>query len=888
MSKLIYYFGNSNAEGNSSMHDILGNKGANLAQMCKLGLPVPSGFTIATSICSGNKQNILEYNDQFESEIKKYLSKLERDQKQEFGSSTNPLFISVRSGASISMPGMMDTILNLGMNDNTVQALANKSGNLRFAYDSYRRFLAMYGNIVLGISSYIFEEVINQYKEKKKFLKDSDISVDFLIDIVKKFKQIIQKQTGKECESNPYLQLKSAIKAVWRSWNCERAINYRRIHSISDNIGTAVNIQSMVFGNIGNNSATGVVFTRNPSHGENEIFGEFLINAQGVDIVSGTRTPLPVRVSHNSANKKSMQEYMPKQYNDLVRYCKKLEKYFQDMQDIEFTIQEGQLYILQTRNGKRTATAAIKIAVDMVSEGIISRESAIMRIDPESLHQILHTGIDYTTNHKIIATGLPASPGASTGIAVFSPYDVEELSHKHKVILIRNDTSSEDIKGMHLAGGIITARGGMTSHAAVVARGMGKPCVCGVKGLIIDEKQQFFTTCNGHTIKKYDQITVDGTTGNIIIGNIKLIQPQFSDEVNILLEWSDNIKDLDVRANAETIFDAALAVKFGAVGIGLCRTEHMFFDCEKLSLMREIIITQDSQHRTKAIEKLKPLQTYDFKALFEIMNGMPVNIRLLDPPLHEFLPTDQQDKESLAKSLNLSISVIENRLHSLHEINPMLGHRGCRLGISFPEIYTMQIEAILLAIKTLKDEKNIESKLELMIPFISDVNELITLKKYINETINTIELQNSIKFNIKLGAMIELPRSALTADKIAKHVQYFSFGSNDLTQTTHGMSRDDIGSFLPDYMKQKIFENDPFVQIDIQGVGELIKIAINKGKKTNDDIAFGICGEHAGDPSSIDFFHKIKLNYISCSAYRIPIARIAAAKSKLKSLKGLQ
>lgn len=886
MNKLIYYFGCGNAEGDASMKDILGGKGANLAQMCKLGLPIPSGFTISTSLCHSNTEKQSHFTPKFEEMIRQYIQKLEKDTKKEFGSSDNPLLLSVRSGAKVSMPGMMDTILNLGMNDVTAKALANKTQNPRFAYDSYRRFLEMYGNVVLGISSYLFEEVFENHKGNNNVIKDSDVNVEVLYEVVEDFKKIIEKQTGKPFESDPYLQLKAAIEAVWKSWNCPRAIAYRKINNISDDIGTAVNVQSMVFGNKGESSATGVIFTRNPSNGDKKIFGEFLVNAQGEDVVAGIRTPAPI-IANDSGDGSSMQECMPKQYDELISLCNKLEEHFKDMQDIEFTIEEGKLYILQTRSGKRAAAAAIKIAVDMVAEGIISKEEALMRIDPESLNQLLHTAIDYSANPEIIATGLPASPGASSGIAVFSPFDVEELAHHHKVILIRNDTSPEDIKGMHLAEGILTSRGGMTSHAAVVARGMGKPCVCGVKGLVVDEKQKFLTTASGHKIKQGQQITIDGATGRVIIGDVKLIQPKFSNEFKTILEWADEIKSLNVRANAETGLDASVALEFGAVGIGLCRTEHMFFDDNKIPLVREMIIAQDSEHRQKAIDKLRPLQTLDFKSLFEIMKGKPVNIRLLDPPLHEFLPTEEKDKEILAKTLNVPMSVIDHRLHSLHELNPMLGHRGCRLGISFPEIYIMQVEAMLHAIKMLKNEQGIDSKLELMIPLISDVNELINLKNHIMKTIEELESKYSIKFNIKLGTMIELPRAALTANEIAKHVEYFSFGSNDLTQTTYGISRDDVGSFLPDYIEQKIFSHDPFIKIDTNGVGELIKIAIDRGKKANNTITFGVCGEHAGDPSSIDFFHEAGLDYISCSPYRIPIARVAAARSKIKLSKGI-
>ena len=881
MHKLIYYFGSNDTEGNSTMQDILGSKGANLAQMCKLGLPIPPGFTISTELCKKYSAHHTHLIPKFEEELLASVAKLEKETGKKIGSDSNPLLLSVRSGAKISMPGMMDTVLNLGMNDQVAKALADKTNNPRFAYDSYRRFLEMYGSVVLGVSSYLFEETFNHYKISNNIAKDSDITVDILQKIIIAFKEIILKHTGHEFESNPYLQLKYAIEAVLASWTCPRAIAYRKINSISDDIGTAVNIQSMVFGNKSDNSATGVIFTRCPSNGGKEIFGEFLINAQGEDVVSGVKTLYPILATvKNDGN--SMQEQMPELYDKLVSICDRLELYFKDMQDIEFTIEAGKLYILQTRRGKRTAASAVKIAVDMVKEGILSKQDALMRIEPESLDQLLHTAIDYLGNPTVIARGLPASPGASTGIVVFSPYDAEELSHHHEVILVRNDTSPEDIKGMHVSAGILTARGGMTSHAAVVARGMGTPCVCGVNGLIINEKQKIFTTSSGYKIKQGDTITIDGSTGKIIIGDVKFIEANFSEEFNTMLQWADAEKNLEVRANAETVLDASVAIKFGASGIGLCRTEHMFFDNDKMPLVREMIIAKDYDQRMKSIEQLKPLQTKDFKSLFEIMDGRPVNIRLLDPPLHEFLPTEDKDKKLLAESLNIPISLINHRLHSLHELNPMLGHRGCRLGVSYPEIYIMQVEAILHAMQMLYTEKHIESKLELMIPFISEVKELERIKKYVTQTINAMEVKHSIKFDIKLGTMIELPRAVLTADEIAKHVEYFSFGSNDLTQTTFGISRDDIGSFLPDYLEQKIFTHDPFIMLDESGVGQLIDIAIERGSKINTNLTFGICGEHAGDPQSIDFFHKVGIDYISCSPYRIPIARVAAARSKIK------
>ncbi|MGC0372306.1 MAG: hypothetical protein DGJ47_001018 [Rickettsiaceae bacterium] len=653
--------------------------------------------------------------------------------------------------------------------------------------------------------------------------------------------------------------------------------------NISDISGTAVNIQSMVFGNKNDNSATGVVFTRNPSDGKKSIFGEYLINAQGEDVVAGIRTPFPIESTDNA---QSMQNLMPKQYNSLAKLCDNLEKHFSDMQDIEFTVEDGELFLLQTRSGKRSAAAAVQIAVDMVSEGIISKQNAIMSIDPESLNQLLHTTIDYTSNPQKIAKGLPASPGAGMGIAVFSPTQAEEMSVHHKVILVRNDTSPEDIKGMHVAQGIITARGGMTSHAAVVARGLGTPCVCGVNNIKVNENDQLFTTQDGLVIKQGDLITIDGSSGNIIKGQASLVEPNFSDAFKTILKWSDQEKRLKIRSNSETILDTNVALKFGADGIGLCRTEHMFFDDNKIPLIRQMIISPNNEKRQDAINKLRPMQAKDFRSLFKIMDGLPVNIRLLDPPLHEFLPASDDDKKSLAESLEISFGAVESRLQELHETNPMLGHRGCRLGVSHPEIYKMQIEAILDAIIEIKKESGQESYLELMIPLVSEVKELIFIKKYIQDIIAYKEQETGISFNIKLGTMIELPRSAILSDQIAQHVDYFSFGSNDLTQTTYGISRDDIGSFLPSYLEKGIFQNDPFAILDEEGVGELIKISSKKGRQANQKISLGVCGEHAGNPESIKFFDKVGLDYISCSPYRIPIARVAAAQSYIANQKG--
>jgi pyruvate,orthophosphate dikinase len=788
---------------------------------------------------------------------------------KKFGDENNPLLISVRSGARISMPGMMDTILNLGMNDRVAEGLAKNTGNRRFALDSYRRFIEMYGSTVLSISKYLFEDALELKKIQSQTEADGDLSEEALEEIVQSFKAIIRKYSGSDFPEDPYVQLQESIKAVLNSWNSPRAVVYRKLSGIHDDLGTAVNVQSMVFGNMGNSSATGVVFTRNPSTGENKLFGEFLVNAQGEDVVAGVRTPSPI-----SDHEDSMQNLMPSVFKDLQEICQKLELHYHDMQDIEFTVEDGKLYILQTRSGKRTAGAAVKITVDLHNEGIITKQEALLRIDPESLNQLLHTSIDYSQSLKSIAQGLPASPGAATGIAVFSPYDAEELSHHHKVILVRNDTSPEDISGMHVSSGILTARGGMTSHAAVVTRGMGKPCICGVSGIIIDEKNKTIKV-GDLVINHGDEITIDGGTGKLFLGKVPLIQPTFSDEFKTLLSWADDESKLKVRANAETPIDTAVALKFGAVGIGLCRTEHMFFDAEKIPLVREMIIAPDLDHRAAAISKLLPLQIQDFKEIFRVLKGRPVNLRLLDPPLHEFLPAKESDKQELAKIMELPLSVIEQRLHAMHEVNPMLGHRGCRLGITYPEIYKMQMEAICAAIQELKGEENIDTELELMIPLVNNRNELQNLKEHI------LPIAEGIK--ITVGTMIELPRACIKAGEIAEEVEYFSFGTNDLTQTTFGISRDDIASFLPEYLDKKIFVNDPFIVLDEEGVGELIEIAIVRARKIKPHLKLGVCGEHAGNPKSIDFFHRVGIDYISCSPYRIPIARIAAAQAKIRN-----
>ena len=879
MKEWIYYFGADidntisspippNILPKTNPKSILGGKGAGLAEMSALGLPIPPGFTISSQICNYYYQNNNSLPEDFSATLATAIHNLEKTTGKTFGSKENPLLVSVRSGSKISMPGMMDTILNLGINDEIAESLSLATSNKNFAFDSYKRFLAMYGGVVLNIPSCLFEDIEDNENSLERTITD--------------FKRIIEKHHT-SVPTSPYEQLEAAIIAVIKSWMSERAVIYRRLNNIPEDFGTAVNIQSMVFGNMGDNSATGVVFTRSPSTGEKKIFGEFLINAQGEDIVSGTRTPMPICYDPADINSaKSMQQCMPQIFNELQALCNKLELHYKDIQDIEFTIENGKLYILQTRDAKRTAPSAIKVATDLVTEGVISKEEAIMRIEVESLNQLLHTAIDYSKNISAIAQGLPASPGAASGIAVFSPYDAEAMSHHHKVILVRNDTSPEDIQGMHVASGILTSRGGMTSHAAVVARGMGKPCVCGASNIIVDEKNKLFKMGN-IIVKNGDTITIDGGTGKIFLGQAPLIQPNFSKEFETILSWADNIRQLKVRANAETPLDTNTALKFGAEGIGLCRTEHMFFDNKKIPLVREMIIAPSAEKREQAIKSLLPLQIHDFKALFRIMGGLPINIRLLDPPLHEFLPQQESDKEALAKSLGLSLSVIHQRLHALSEVNPMLGHRGCRLGISCPEIYQMQVEAIFIAIRDIKLEEGIDTNLELMIPLISNVNELKKLKFYIDQIINDIENNYSFKPQFTLGTMIELPRAALLAGTIAPEVGYFSFGTNDLTQTTYGISRDDTSSFLPAYLEQKIFPHDPFTRLDEEGVGQLIEIAIEKGKSTNPALKLGVCGEHAGNSESIEFFHKIGIDYISCSPYRIPIARIAAAQAAIKN-----
>ena len=885
MSKFIFSFGDKKTKKILNSRNILGGKGANLAEMARLGLPVPPGFTISTKMCEIFYSSNKKLSQKICSEIKKELKKIEIKTKKRFGDTKNPLLISVRSGSRVSMPGMMDTILNLGLNDKTAEALSKKTSNERFAKDSYRRFIQMYANVVLGIESYLFEEMIDNYKLTKGVLLDTELNSEDWDGLIKNFKRIIFEKTKKDFPQDVYEQLFGAIKAVFLSWESKRAKTYRKLNQIPSNWGTAVNVQSMVFGNMGNDCATGVAFTRNPSTGENKFFGEYLINAQGEDVVAGSRTPRYITKKAKEdakAKEKSMEEVMPKVFKELKNIFIKLEKHYKDMQDIEFTVENNKLWMLQTRNGKRTAKAAIKIAVDMVSEKLISKKEAILRIDPNTLDTLLHPTLDDKVEKKIIAKGLPASPGAASGKVVFTADEAERMKNQNEdTILVRVETSPEDIHGMHAAKGILTARGGMTSHAAVVARGMGRPCVSGSGEINIDYETKEFKV-GELSIKEGDNITIDGGTGNVMKGIVPTVKPDISGYFSTIMKWADSFRKLKVRTNSETPQDTKMARNFGAEGIGLCRTEHMFFDEERILSVRQMIVSKELDDRKIALEKLLPYQKNDFKEIFKIMRGLPVTVRLLDPPLHEFLPKTDKDMEDLARSLNLGVKEIKNRVSELHELNPMLGHRGCRLGISFPEIYEMQCRAIFTALIECKKEK-IQSVIpEIMIPLVSTEDELGIMRKLVNKVAEDIQKANKVRINYFVGTMIELPRAALRAAPISKYADFFSFGTNDLTQTTFGISRDDSGKFLNDYLDHKIFNNDPFVSIDKDGVGELVKIASQRGKNQNKKLKLGICGEHGGDPKSIEFCSKVGLNYVSCSPFRIPIARLAAAQAELR------
>jgi len=883
MKDLILNFNSKFSKKIKNPKNFLGGKGANLSQMGRMGLPVPPGFTISTKVCDIFYQNKKRLNSSLINQIKKELKIIEKDVKKKFGDLKNPLLLSVRSGARVSMPGMMDTILNLGLNDKTVKALANKTSNGRFAKDSYRRFIQMYGNVVLGVESYHFEELIENYKLTKGVLLDTDLDEDDWDGLIKDFKNIVKEKTKKEFPQDVYKQLLGAISAVFLSWDSNRAKIYRKLNHIPSEWGTAVNVQSMVFGNMGNDCATGVVFTRNPSDGSNDIYGEYLINAQGEDVVAGTRTPQYItKKAKRDAKVKapSMEESMPKVYLELRKILKKLETYYKDMQDVEFTVENEKLWILQTRSGKRTAKSAVKIAVDMVKEKLIAKKEAILRIDPNSLDTLLHPTLDEKSSIEIIANGLPASPGAASGKVVFTSEEAERLNNMMQdVILVRVETSPEDIQGMHAAKGILTARGGMTSHAAVVARGMGRPCVSGSSEIDIDYEKKIFKTASVE-IKEGDIITIDGSSGRIILGSVPTVKPEISGDFSKLMSWADNVRKLKVRTNAETPLDTKVARDFGAEGIGLCRTEHMFFDEERIISVREMILSKTKDDRLKALSKLLPHQKKDFVEIFKIMHGLPVTVRLLDPPLHEFLPKSEKEISEVAEVVGISVKEVKSRIDELHEQNPMLGHRGCRLGISFPEIYEMQCEAIFKALSELKKNKQKFAFPEIMIPLVSTEAEIKIMKDLVINTARKVQKENKVKIEFLVGTMIELPRAAIKAKDIAKHAEFFSFGTNDLTQTTFGISRDDSGKFLNDYIENKIFSIDPFISID-EGVEDLVEIAVTKGKKQNKKIKLGICGEHGGDPKSIYFCSKIGLNYVSCSPYRVPIARLAAAQAEI-------
>ena len=876
MEKLIFRFNNKVSQGSSQNKNILGGKGANLSQMAKLKLPVPPGFTISTKVCDYFYKNNNKIPKKLIGIANKEIKFIEKITKKNFGNISNPLLVSVRSGARISMPGMMDTILNIGLNDKTVIGLKNKTSNGRFAKDSYRRLIQMYGNVVMGIESHYFEELIDNYKLTKGVIQDIELNENDWDGLIINFKDVIKEKTNKKFPQDVNEQLWGAISAVFLSWNSKRAKTYRRINYIPDHWGTAVNIQSMVFGNMGDNCATGVAFTRNPSTGENKIFGEYLINAQGEDVVAGIRTP---------QNLLSMNIKMPKIFQQLKKIFKQLEKKYRDMQDIEFTVEDNKLWMLQTRSGKRTAKAAIKIAVDMVKEKLISSKEAILRIDPNTLDTLLHPTLDEKAHKKIIASGLPASPGAASGKVTFSADEAEKLKEQMQdAILVRIETSPEDINGMHAAKGILTARGGMTSHAAVVARGMGKPCVSGSSEIKIDYEKKEFKS-GDQIIKEGDVITIDGGSGKVMSGKVPTVKPNISGDFSKVMAWADQIRKLKVRTNSETPADTKVARDFGAEGIGLCRTEHMFFNEKRIVSVRQMILSKTLDDRKSALAKLLPYQKNDFFEIFKIMSGLPVTVRLLDPPLHEFLPKTEKDIADVARELNMSNSDIKSRIIELHEQNPMLGHRGCRLGISFPEIYQMQCTAIFEALVECKKKKIKSVVPEIMIPLVSTAAEIRILKNLVDRTASEVQKKYSIKIKYYVGTMIELPRAAIRAKAIAKYADFFSFGTNDLTQTTFGISRDDSGKFLNAYVENKIFNKDPFVSIDERGVGELIKIATERGRLEKKTLKLGICGEHGGDPSSIEFCEKTKLNYVSCSPYRVPIARLAAAQAYLKKKK---
>ncbi len=882
MQKWVYAFGGGSAEGSAADRDLLGGKGANLAEMCNLGLPVPPGLTIVTSACTHYYENGRTIPDSLKDEVRAGLRKMEEVTGRTFGHNERPLLLSVRSGARASMPGMMDTVLNLGLNDDTVQALGHDAGDARFAWDSYRRFIQMYADVVMGLDHEVFEEILEDEKARFGHEQDTELSAVEWQHVIARYKETIEDELGESFPQDPEVQLWGAIGAVFSSWMNARAVTYRTLHNIPAEWGTAVNVQAMVFGNLGNSSATGVAFTRNPSTGENALYGEFLVNAQGEDVVAGIRTPQNItecaRIASGS-DRPSLEKLMPEAFAEFTDICAKLERHYRDMQDLEFTIERGKLWMLQTRSGKRTAKAALKMAVDMAEEGLISREEAVARIDPASLDQLLHPTIDPRARREVIGAGLPASPGAATGEIVFTSEEaVHAQDEGRKVILVRVETSPEDIHGMHAAEGILTTRGGMTSHAAVVARGMGTPCVSGAGTLRVDLRNELLIA-QGTTLKKGDVITIDGGSGQVLKGAIPMLQPELSGDFGRIMEWADQTRRMKVRTNAETPADARAARSFGAEGIGLCRTEHMFFEDGRINVMREMILAGDEAGRRAALAKLLPMQRSDFVELFEIMHGLPVTIRLLDPPLHEFLPKTDEEIAEVAAHLAFDPAELRQRVDALHEFNPMLGHRGCRLAISYPEIAEMQARAIFEAACQAAKETGAAVVPEIMVPLVGLKSELDYVKARIEAVAREVIAEGGVAIEYLVGTMIELPRAALRAHVIAESAEFFSFGTNDLTQTTFGISRDDASQFLTTYLQKGIVERDPFVQLDFDGVGELIQIAAERGRRTRNDLKLGICGEHGGDPASIRFCEEAGLDYVSCSPFRVPIARLAAAQA---------
>jgi pyruvate,orthophosphate dikinase len=883
-TKWVYAFGGGRAEGKASMRNLLGGKGAGLAEMAQLGLPVPPGFTITTEVCGYYYAHEQQYPKDLAAQVEKALAQVGRVTGKSFGVKANPLLVSVRSGARASMPGMMDTVLNLGLNDETVEALAKKSGDRRFAYDSYRRFITMYSDVVLGVGYEHFEELLDQHKERQGYRLDTDLTEDDWGVLVERYKACVLQERGEPFPQDPHEQLWGAIGAVFGSWMNQRAITYRRLHNLPESWGTAVNVQAMVFGNMGETSATGVAFTRNPSTGEKKLYGEFLINAQGEDVVAGIRTPQEISEAARreaGSDKPSMEMTLPKAYAELKRIYNVLERHYRDMQDLEFTVEQGKLWMLQTRNGKRTAKAALRIAVELADEGLISKNEAVLRVDPLSLDQLLHPTIDPRAHRRVIATGLPASPGAASGEIIFSADEAAQLkSDGRKVILVRVETSPEDIHGMHAAEGILTTRGGMTSHAAVVARGMGKPCVSGAGSIRVDYAANTMTA-GSQTFKQGDHITVDGSTGQVLAGKVDMVEPQLSGEFAMLIGWADKVRKLGVRANADTPADAKAAVRFGAEGIGLCRTEHMFFEEERIQAVREMILADDEKSRRAALGKLLPMQRADFVEMFEIMGERPVTIRLLDPPLHEFLPHGEKEIAEVAAAMGADPRKLADRAREMHEFNPMLGFRGCRIAIAYPEIAEMQARAIFEAAVEVQRRKQTTVKPEVMVPLIASKAEFDLVKAVIDAMAQAVETETGAALDYDVGTMIELPRAALVAGEIAQTAEFFSFGTNDLTQTTFGISRDDAASFLSIYTARGILPADPFVSVDRQGVGELVKIGVERGRKVRPKLKVGICGEHGGDPASVAFCHEAKLDYVSCSPFRVPIARLAAAQAAL-------